>query len=208
MINWSRMKRVGWALALAVAAVGVRAVESAVSKEAGPIETGPIETGAELIDCVMPMADLSGPGIRWSVSVRVIPAFDPEWLLMMSRDDAGGTVAEIARPDGFRIGDSLSKLPPKSSCIAARSALRVKRCTTDSTRSATLRRLADDFEKHRWPALPNPGLTFDAPRYDVRVQGFQDEVRLLLHDRGGARTHPVVRWATAVRKATEDDCTR
>lgn len=170
----------------------------AAAQEAGGASR--VETSTDLLDCVLPIEDSSKPGLRWSIAVRVVPAFEPEWLIKVSQEASGRVDVEFVGPAGYRIADQLKRIPPDSTCTTIRPMLQLKRCATDSTRSGRLIGLAKEFERQRWPATPNADLVFDATRYEARVQGFQDEVRLLLHDHGGRGSHPLVGWTAALRK--------
>ena len=173
-----------------------------------------VESGREMLDCVLGVPDLSGPGIDWALSVRVVPAFESEALLFLRKKGArveGG----ITYPEGYRLADalagSLSAGSKTVTCGEARRRLVVERLRTDGDKCGGLLRLARNFEAQHWPAVPNPGLVSDATLYEVRVQGFRDEARLVLQGsghRGSAESgHPMIEWSKEAYRVLRSECT-
>jgi hypothetical protein len=163
----------------------------------------PLESGRDLIECVLPIPDLRATG-KWAATARVIPAFEPEWSVSLTRGAKGEVHAEVTVPDGFRISDQYARLSdqyPHLSCEKAQQELKMRRCDFDDRRYPALRAFAGRLEGQRWPAVPEQGRLYDATLYEVRVQAFWDETRILIQgpvDRRAAtrawRGHPIVSW--------------
>jgi hypothetical protein len=79
----------------------------------------------------------------------------------------------------------------------------VTQCAFDSESTPRVEELAEALEEQIWPAMPKPGLIFDATRYEIKIEGFQDEIFLFVHgpDAGPEEidVHPAILWAKDLR---------
>lgn len=163
----------------------------------------PLESGRELLDCVLPLRDVYEVGQKWAVAVRIVPAFQSEWLLTMARDQDGRVTAEVSAPNGYQVAGQLQKLSGDGrgpTCARAQAALKIERCKFDSAKLPELTKAADMLEEQKWPARPQSGWVPDATMYEFRLTGFISEHRLLVQgptDRKPTTTrdHPAVLWS-------------
>jgi hypothetical protein len=180
---------------------------------AGPVAAAEVHqdlaSSIEALDCVLPMPDLPRLGKRWVATLRVIPAFEPEWWVAITRESTGDVRATVKSPGDVRIADQFERLSAQGGVVECErliGTLRLSECTVTDKEVPALRAAADKLEKQRWPAKPNPGLVVDATWYEVRMQGYTDEARLLVQgptDRRAATAkhwHPVVAWTEDLRR--------
>jgi hypothetical protein len=175
------------------------------SAAGAPVEqSSPIENGLQLRDCLLPEPRLDEPGLLWGVSVRALPAFDAEWLVVLRAERSGGLSAELVQPIGYRIVDQLGALGNDRTCQHARETLRIGRCGGAEGDSIRVRSFAEQFLKQEWPARPAAAFVFDGTWFDVHARGPQEDYQLFLvapARRERNRNHPVIAWAESLREA-------
>jgi len=169
--------------------------------EAGTDDVSLLENGLQLRDCLLPEPELNDADLTWGVSVRVLPAFEPEWLVILRAEKSGRFVGELLRPTDYRIVDQSESLGEGITCTHARETLEIVHCTADDNDSTGLRPLASEFQQQNWPARPAIAFIFDGTQFEVRARGPQEQHRLfLVAPPDDEKTHhPVIHWAESLR---------
>ncbi|HTQ61596.1 MAG TPA: hypothetical protein VMI32_15330 [Candidatus Solibacter sp.] len=169
-----------------------------------------------IVNQLLPGGFLYGTGVprdvRWSTTVRILPAFDkPECSLSLTSKYDGLAVASLTTATGgTSISKQMSNLRRQGLNIDQISKkISIRKITVDSREDPSLVAIVRDYESLRFaPALPDY-LINDATRYEFwseSMWGAQMRVTLFGAPFGGEnQPHPLLTWAERFRRILEAD---
>ena len=148
----------------------------------------------------------------WLLDVRILPAFETEFQISVTRFYSGVMEARFASPEGETIREQMTRIrekKPDASLEELIRDVRIKRSMVTTRECPELSSLVEKLETTLSASIPKQALFVDPTKYEFVIQTMSNHLILSLSGPGtmGARdVHPLISWAEEAHSVLKGFC--